>query len=72
MMVVDRVRSILVHLERRKWTAATGDVEDRLVDSRLSRSGRCEAVSEEVVNVRISASQSGSEVGSRYRESVSA
>ena len=36
MMIVDRVRSILVHLQGRKRTAATGDVEDRLVEACLS------------------------------------
>ena len=72
MMIVDRVCGILVRLERRERTAATGDVEDGLVDSCLCRRRGCEAVSEEIVNVRISASQSSSEVGSRYRESISA
>ena len=71
MVVVERVGSILFRLQRRKWTGATNDVEDRLVDVWLSRSGEYEAVAEEVVKLWISTSESSSDKRSRCCEKVS-
>lgn len=70
-MVVDRVSGIFIHLQRRQWTRATSDVEDRLVDAWLSRLGRREAITQEVVNVWIPAIESSSQNRRRYREMIS-
>lgn len=70
-MVIERVSGILIHLQRKQWTGATSEVEDRIVDAWLCRSRRCEAVAEEVVNVWISAIQSSPQRRCCYREKVS-
>lgn len=50
-MKVDRVRGILVYLQRRNWTDATSQVEDRRVDTWLSQCRRRETVAGEYLDV---------------------
>ena len=70
-MVIEGVSGILIHLQPRQWARATSDVEDRLVDTWVSRWRSRETVAKEICNLGISAVQSPSQSRSRYRKPVS-